>query len=264
MGIAFSYNSRNQATSITHPGVAAVPMSYADVDNTERVSAGGADFVNGPLGVTARTAAGATTYYTRAPSGQILAERTPGGGTYYYFIDGSSNVRGLFTKAGAVAARYSYTPYGEEVAQAQPDPAVHDANPWRLAAGYFDIEGDAFYHFGARYYNRSGSWTQQDSYPGQVINPNSVNRYLYARADPVDFVDRSGHDIDDAMLYLGSAFAFIGGAELLATSAAVFAAVDFAAMGGLGIAVSLTGVGLLLGGIAAIGLGIYLGYVASE
>jgi RHS repeat-associated protein len=192
-GYALVYNSRNQATSITHPGGAAVPMGYADADNTERVSAGSADFVNGPLGVTARTEGSATTYYTRAPSGQILDERLAGGATYYHLTDGQHNVRTLFTKAGTAAARYAYTPYGDEVAQTQPDQAVHDGNPWRFAAGYPDIEGDLFYHFGARYYNRSGNWSQQDSFVGQVANPNSVNRYLYAGGDPVDFTDPTGH-----------------------------------------------------------------------
>jgi RHS repeat-associated protein len=260
-GYALAYNSRNQATSITHPGSPAVPMSYADADNTERTSAGAADFVNGPLGVTARTVGAGTTYYTRAPSGQLLAERTPGGATYYYLIDGSSNVRTLFTKTATVAARYAYTPYGEEVAQAQPDAAVHDGNPWRFAAGYLDIEG--FYHFGARYYNRGGNWAQQDSHSGQVANPNSVNRYLYAGGDPITNIDPTGHDvITDIFGAIDTAFTVFIYPSVLSIGLGV-ASIGFGAeLGGYALAAGLLGgIPLIAAGIAIAVFGAY--YYAS-
>ncbi len=47
--------------------------------------------------------------------------------------------------------------------------------------------------FGTRYYNpQLGRWTQQDPVAGSLGNPDSLNRYLYAKDDPVNMVDPSG------------------------------------------------------------------------
>lgn len=152
-------------------------------------------------------------------------------------------------------ASYSYDPYGNTLSATGTQAAD---NPWRFAGGYYDNEGDGLYHFGERYYDRAGHWTQQDRLAGDITQPGSVNRYLYAGANPVNLTDPFGRDITDVGLYFGSAFSFIGGAELLSASFEAFGAVDFAlgtAVGALGL---FSGGLLLLGGIAAIGFGIYL------
>ena len=65
-------------------------------------------------------------------------------------------------------------------------------NPWRFAAGYFD-SSTGLYKFGTRYYNPGfGRWSQQDPVRGQLKDPTSLNRYLYAGDDPVNLVDPSG------------------------------------------------------------------------
>jgi uncharacterized protein RhaS with RHS repeats len=47
--------------------------------------------------------------------------------------------------------------------------------------------------FGTRYYDPSvGRWTQQDALAGSIDDPSTVNRYVYAGCDPVNFVDSEG------------------------------------------------------------------------
>src|SRR5260370_6932819 len=94
------------------------------------------------------------------------------------------------------------------------------AHPWRFAAGYFD-SGTGLYKFGTRYYNPGfGRWSQQDPLRGHLDDPTSLNRYLYAGDDPVNFTDPSGRDLTRCLLALVE---FFGGALLL--GAAIIGAV---------------------------------------
>ncbi len=45
------------------------------------------------------------------------------------------------------------------------------------AGGYQDIEGDGYYHFGARYYDTKGHFTQPDSIQGICTRPEKFNSY---------------------------------------------------------------------------------------
>jgi len=50
------------------------------------------------------------------------------------------------------------------------------------------------YDFGARSYARDlGVFTQLDSYSGSALNPISLNRFLYANANPATLIDPDGH-----------------------------------------------------------------------
>ena len=77
--------------------------------------------------------------------------------------------------------------------------------PWRYQgqllvdpAGASDLYVD-----GARYYAPGlGAFTQLDSTQGAALNPLSMNRYLYAEANPETFTDPSGHvTIDEGDAY---------------------------------------------------------------
>jgi RHS repeat-associated protein len=67
--------------------------------------------------------------------------------------------------------------------------------------GRLDISPDAanpLYEFSARFYAPVlGTFTQLDSYAGEVGDPRSLNRYLYAGANPWTLIDPSGHRYDD-------------------------------------------------------------------
>ncbi|TAL05454.1 MAG: RHS repeat-associated core domain-containing protein [Chloroflexota bacterium] len=71
--------------------------------------------------------------------------------------------------------------------------------PWRYQ-GRLDVGPDAanpLYDFGARDYRPvTGAFTSLDSYAGQAIDPLSMNRFLYAEANPATFVDPTGHGVE--------------------------------------------------------------------
>jgi hypothetical protein len=60
-----------------------------------------------------------------------------------------------------------------------------------------------------------GQWWQQDSYPGQISDPNSTNRYAYAGDNPITNTDLAGQSTEtDAIILtfgvIGTVTAFIG------------------------------------------------------
>jgi hypothetical protein len=162
-GWAFSYNSLDQATSITKPGGTALSsLTYGGADQTERRAAGTTTYGTSALGVTSASAPagtavpvgadtvnpapGTTHNYTRDNSGGLISLRT-NGARYYYLVDGLGSVVALVNSSASKVNSYSYDPYGVQLSASQ-----QIANPWRYASGYYD-GSTGLTKFGARYYN---------------------------------------------------------------------------------------------------------------
>ncbi|MBO8171734.1 MAG: hypothetical protein H0Z33_07585, partial [Bacillaceae bacterium] len=65
-------------------------------------------------------------------------------------------------------------------------------NPYRYAHYYWDRKTQ-FYYLQARYYNpRIGRFLSLDEWRGDITNPLSLNRYVYAYNNPVNYVDPTG------------------------------------------------------------------------
>ncbi|MGH3083712.1 MAG: RHS repeat-associated core domain-containing protein, partial [Gaiellaceae bacterium] len=189
-GRAAVYNAKDQTTSMTPPGQAAIPMSYTGTGQFRRVSAGATTFHNNELGLGRETTGTASTTYLRDDDGSLLAELMPGGSEYYYYaFDGLGSVVALTDGAGDVAVRYTYEPFGKATCAEGTRPCSL-ANPWRFLGErgvYFDIQS-GFYKMGTRYYDASlGRFIQADPAPGGALNS-----YDYADQDPINMIDTDG------------------------------------------------------------------------
>ena len=240
-GLSFSYNAKDQTTSIAAPGQSALNMTYSGATQTERVTAGSTNFAYNVLGCGgASTGVGGNTPYTRDNKGQLVEERVPGIPNYtpyYYLFDGLGSVVGLSDSAGAVVNTYSYEPYGKIRTS-----TGTVANPWLFASGFFD-SSTGLYKFGMRYYDASvGRWTQEDSKPGP-------NLYVYGADNPVNNVDPSGASILCAPAYVAGLVA--GGINTFAWGAAGM---------GVGILVGAA-IGMAMDPLAAIPLGVAGGVI---
>ncbi len=154
------------------------------------MQAGSTSFVYGFNGISSQTDSSGTTYYTRCScaKGTLVDERTPSG-AYYYLFDGLGSIVGLTDSNGTLVSTYQYDPYGNLTSS-----TGSVANPWRFAGGYFD-SNTGLYKFGTRYYDSAiGRWSQQDPLRGQLKDPTSLNRYVYASDDPVNVTDPSGRN----------------------------------------------------------------------
>ncbi|UYY83682.1 hypothetical protein OIT41_20675 (plasmid) [Arthrobacter sp. YA7-1] len=176
-----TYNVFDQFTSNTNTGTT-TNFTYAGPRNDERTTAGATSFLNGTLGITQQTTAGATTSFIRDPSGTLISMRDSTGASFYYTTDALGSVLLLTDSSQAAAATYSYDSWGNTTSSG----AQAATNPWTYAGGYNDTTNNRI-KFGARYYNPfRGRFTQTDP-SGQ-----ESNRYLYAGANPINASDPSG------------------------------------------------------------------------
>ena len=105
----------------------------------------------------------------------------------YYLVDGLGSTRGLTDASGVVTDTYSYDAFGNLIAS-----AGATANNYRFAGEQFDPNlGD--YYLRQRYYDtETGRFTRRDTYEGTLEDPMSLHKYLYAHANPVNYIDPSG------------------------------------------------------------------------
>ncbi len=109
------------------------------------------------------------------------------GGLLYYTYDGLGNVAALTDRLGETVSRYRYDAFGGLLTSA--------TAPYNLY-GPFGKEFDptaGLVYFGARWYDPAvGRFTTLDPVQGSIADPITRNRYLLAKANPANYVDRWG------------------------------------------------------------------------
>jgi RHS repeat-associated protein len=79
-----------------------------------------------------------------------------------------------------------------------PSDDASSTNRFLFTGHMWDAE-TGLYYAKARYYDpQTGRFTTQDSYLGELLDPPSLHRYMYAHNNPTRFVDPSGHSDADA------------------------------------------------------------------
>lgn len=162
-------------------------------------------------------------YNNRTPAGKLLSIYIyrPAGNYYnyyYYHYNAHGDVVVLTDTLGNVYRQYSYDPYGNVIsvkdgAGNSVNMSTDDFNHAYTYAGYrFDKE-TGLYFLNARYYAAGiGRFLTKDSVASSK-DPQTLNRYTYAKGDPVNYVDPGG------------AFAIFIGALVGATAGAIIGAV---------------------------------------
>jgi len=113
----------------------------------------------------------------------------------YYHSDAIGSVRAVTDSGGQIVERFDYLPFGERWS---PGTTVEKLG---FAGKDFDQETGLNY-FGARYHaSINGRFTTVDPVQGQLTDPQSLNRYAYAKNNPLRFVDPTGlYVVDSACL----------------------------------------------------------------
>jgi RHS repeat-associated protein len=124
-------------------------------------------------------------------AGDRLLGITAAGATFYALADGLSSIVGIVDAEGQVVATYKYDAWGNYRLRQESFPHLNaygfTGHRWEPSLG--------LYSTAARYLDpAAGRFLTQDSFLGTAERPSSLHRYLYADANPLTFVDPSGHE----------------------------------------------------------------------
>jgi RHS repeat-associated protein len=107
--------------------------------------------------------------------------------TSFYLVDSLGGTRALTSAGGLVTERYTYSAFGQLISQQGTTP-----NTFLFAGQEFD-PGLGQYYMRARYYDPAiGRFDSPDPAPGSLYRPVAFQDYVYAAANPVNFVDPTG------------------------------------------------------------------------
>ena len=143
--------------------------------------------------------------------GNVLAtERFQQNATQYYLynkdIQGSTS--SLVMEDGSADATYQYTDFGETTIQGD-DQAKNEVC---YTGGIYD-QSTELYYLNARYYNpEDGRFMTENSYRGEIMNPETGHLYVYCANNPVNYADPSGHFA--AAMYTVIKLVLVGGANI--------------------------------------------------
>ena len=127
--------------------------------------------------------------------GHDLISQVRSGVSSFYLVDGLGSTRLLTDAQGQVLNAYGYEAFGETVSQ-----SGTATNAYQYAGEQFDgAMGD--YYLRQRFYDTStGRFGRMDTYSGNVMSPLSLNKYIYAGENPVNYTDPSGYFYMSEML----------------------------------------------------------------
>ena len=119
-------------------------------------------------------------------SGQVQVMKKAGQ-TYYYQFNAHGDVVSLTDTSGSVVNSYTYDPWGSHLTSSETV-----KSPFRYAGYRFDEE-TGLYYLRARYYGPGiGRFLTKEPLLGELSDPPVHNAYMYARDNPVKYVDPSG------------------------------------------------------------------------
>jgi RHS repeat-associated protein len=137
-------------------------------------------------------------------SDRLIALTRSDEGRRYFSLDGLRSVVNLTDDSGSPVASYHLDPWGNFRFPSELDSS---RNRFAFTGHVYDDE-TGLYNAKARYFDpKLGRFLTQDSFLGQIDEPPSLHRYLYALDNPVRFVDPTGHaagDLWDPRTYFGS------------------------------------------------------------
>jgi len=106
----------------------------------------------------------------------------------FYGYDGGTTVRLLTDATGTVTDTYDFDAWGNSLNSTGSTP-----NSYLYHSEQYDFDLHLYYQR-ARWYNPlSGRFLSRDTYAGEIDEPLTLHKYLYANADPVSHTDPSGH-----------------------------------------------------------------------
>jgi RHS repeat-associated protein len=190
---AYAYDAENRQTAYcmnaSTCSVSGATMAYSYDGDGERVQT--------------TAAVGAITTFVYDATGQVAAEygsaAPPCTQTCYVTVDSLGSTRMVTDgTTGNCVVREDYLPFGQAILGTSGDPRGSCYNGTTIRQQFTSKERDAetgldFYE--ARYMSSAqGRFTSPDPFGGHFSDPQTLNRYVYGRNNPLRFTDSTGLD----------------------------------------------------------------------
>ncbi len=198
----YAYDLGDRLTSLAGPSSPTATFTFDATGRFATRSIGSVTDTYSYLGASETVAAistgGVLTASLLDPTGARLANKnTTSGLAAYTLPDLHADVAAAeLTGSTTLAYAFRYDGYGQTAAAWPTGTSSGPAQPYRYQ-GRLDISPDPsqpVYDLGARFYQPSlGVFTQLDSVAGSAQDTLSLNRYLYAEANPATLIDPDGH-----------------------------------------------------------------------
>jgi RHS repeat-associated protein len=188
-GWTYSYDYENRLTAVSRNGVT-VQQNYYDGDGNrvEQVS-GNASTIYSYQGVNILYQKNLTsdTIVKSFYAGGIQVAQMVNYTTYYLHQDALGSTRLVMPTSMVSSFSSNYIPYGMNF-------AMMGSEEYQYTGKLMDVVTGLYYE-GARYYDpTTGRFITEDSVVGSINDPMSLNRYVYARDNPMKIVDMNGHE----------------------------------------------------------------------
>ena len=126
--------------------------------------------------------------------------------TEYLLYDGHGSTRQVVDSSG-ISDVHNYDAYGVSVGYDSATPKTD----LRYAGEYFD-ENMSNYYLRARWYDTmNGRFNRVDPFSGNYSDPQSLHKYLYCHANPVNAIDPSGEGIVTGIIFIMLIFSLLFG-----------------------------------------------------
>ena len=180
----YTYNHANRLAGVTQDGVA-YSYAYNGMGDRLHQSVDGVTTnytLDLNVGLTQVLADGTNTYlYGRGRIAHVSA-----GSPQYFLGDALGSVRQVVDPAAEAVLTQSYQPYGGVLSQ-----HGGSGTPYGFTGEWADQT--ELVYLRTRYYNpASGRLNSRDVWDGNINNPSTYNKWVYARNNPVMFTDPSG------------------------------------------------------------------------
>ncbi len=121
-------------------------------------------------------------------AGAPIGERRGNGATYYYLADRNGSVRVVVNDRGEVVREQAYEPFGQPRATQN----ATDVEDYAFDGEMWDRESGLLY-LRHRFYDPAiGRFISPDPFAGDLFEPRTLNRYVFASNDPVNRHDPTG------------------------------------------------------------------------
>jgi RHS repeat-associated protein len=192
----YLYDGKNRLAAATvemgdHPGSASFTYDADGIRVSRTVDGTATDYLidhnqEYPQ-VILETSPGNVVSYTHGDDLISMARPAAEGGTLVYLYDGQMSTRQLTDSAGAVTDTYTYEAFGNLLSS-----TGSTINDYLYTGEQYD-PNLGFQYLRARYYDPSvGRFTTADPREGEIYDPQSLHKYLYAGSDPVNKWDPTG------------------------------------------------------------------------